>query len=132
MIRNHFSCENKNARHMRRKGYFVADRLYSITPSGRFDMGLFFPIYKYMKEVLGLDDISVDKEVLKKANPIQSDIEIEYLNYEPRDYQKEMCEKAFKFGRGIFEVATGGGKTYGMAVICHNLIKNNIAKKYWS
>ena len=129
MIRNHFSCENKNARHMRRKGYFVADRFYSITPSGRFDIGLFFPIYKYMKEVLGLDDICVDKELLKKTNPIQSDIEIEYLDYEPRDYQKEMCEKAFKFGRGIFEVATGGGKTYGMAVICHNLIKNKIAKK---
>ena len=86
---------------MRRKGYFVADRLYSITPSGRFDIGLFFPIYKYMKEVLGLDDICVDKELLKKTNPIQSDIEIEYLDYEPRDYQKEMCEAEKNFGRFI-------------------------------
>jgi len=129
MIRNHFSCENKTARHMRRKGYFVADRLYAITPSGRFDLGLFYSIYKYMSETIGLEDIVVEKDVLEKANPIRLKTEIEYLEYEPRDYQKEMCEKAFKFGRGIFEVATGGGKTYVMATISHNLIKNNLAKK---
>jgi len=114
---------------MRRKGYFVADRLYAITPSGRFDLGLFLSIYKYMTEVLGLDDVVVESSVLAKANPIQAKIDVEYLAYEPRDYQKEMCEAGFRFGRGIFEVATGGGKTYAMAVICHNLIKNKLAKK---
>lgn len=129
VIRNHFSVENKTARHMRRKGYFVSERFYSITPAGRFDLGLFLSIYKYMNEVLGLDDIQVDREVLQKINPIQTKTQIEYLAFEPRDYQKEMCERAFKFGRGIFEVATGGGKTYVMAVICHNLLKNNFSKK---
>ena len=129
MIRNHFSSENKVAKHMRRKGYFVPDRLYAITPAGRFDLGLFFYIYKYMTEVLDLNNIQLDPELLLKVNPITSINGIDYLNYEPRDYQKEMCEKAFKFGRGIFEVATGGGKTYVMAVLCHNLLKNNFAKK---
>lgn len=129
MIRNHFSCENQNAKHMRRKGYYVADRLYAITPSGRFDLGLFYSLYKYMSETLGVTEIQVDSEVFKKINPIQTKIEIEYLSFNPRDYQKEMCEKAFKFGRGIFEVATGGGKTYVMALLCHNLLKNNLAKK---
>jgi len=129
MIRNQFSSENKNAKHMRRKGYYVADRLYAITPSGRFDLGLFYSIFKYMSETLELDEISVDPEVLNKANPIREKIDVEYLQFEPRDYQKEMCEKAFKFGRGIFEVATGGGKTYVMAVLSHNLLKNKLAKK---
>lgn len=129
MIRNHFSCENKTAKHMRRKGYYVADRLYAITPSGRFDLGLFYSIYKYMSETLGLEDILVDSEVLKKANPIKNKIDVEYLAFEPRDYQKEMCERGFKFGRGIFEVATGGGKTYVMALLAHNLLKNGLAKK---
>jgi superfamily II DNA or RNA helicase len=129
MIRNHFSVENKTARHMRRKGYFVSERFYSITPAGRFDLGLFLSIYKYMKEILGLDDIRVDSEVLQKVNPIQTKTQIEYLSFAPRDYQSEMCERAFKFGRGVFEVATGGGKTYVMAVICHNLLKNNLAKR---
>jgi len=114
---------------MRRKGYFVSDRFYSITPAGRFDLGLFLSIYKYMKEVLGLDDIQVDREVLLKVNPIQNKIDIEYLSFEPRDYQREMCDQAFRFGRGIFEVATGGGKTYAMAVIAHNLLKNKLAEK---
>lgn len=129
LIRNHFSCENKNAKHMRRKGYYVADRLYAITPSGRFDLGLFYSIYKYMLETIQVEQIEVEPEVLKKANPIQNKIQVEYLQFEPRDYQKEMCEKAFKFGRGVFEVATGGGKTYVMAVLCHNILKNNMAKK---
>ena len=114
---------------MRRKGYYVADRLYAITPSGRFDLGLFYSIYKYMLETIQVEQIEVEPEVLKKANPIQNKIQVEYLQFEPRDYQKEMCEKAFKFGRGVFEVATGGGKTYVMAVLCHNILKNNMAKK---
>lgn len=129
IIRNYFSSENLAARHMRRKGYFVPDRLYAITPIGRFDLGLFFSIYKYMNETLGLEDIHVDSDLMEKVNPIKQINQLEYLKYEPRDYQKEMCEKAFKFGRGIFEVATGGGKTYVMAVLSHNLLKNNFAKK---
>ena len=114
---------------MRRKGYYVSERFYSITPAGRFDLGLFYKIYRYLTETLKLDDIRIDPELIQKVNPIKGIETIEYLNYEPRDYQKEMCKKAFKFGRGIFEVATGGGKTYAMAVICHNLLKNNLAKK---
>jgi superfamily II DNA or RNA helicase len=82
-----------------------------------------------MTEVIKLDNVQIDAELLQKINPIKQINSIEYLNYDPRDYQKEMCEKAFKFGRGIFEVATGGGKTYVMAVLCHNLLKNNLAKK---
>lgn len=129
MIRNHFSCENKIAKHMRRKGYYIADRLYAITPLGKFDLGLFFSIFRYMTETLGLEQVKVDSEILSKVNPIRSKINVEYLQYEPRDYQKEMCEKAFRFGRGIFEVATGGGKTYVMALLCHNILKNGLAKK---
>lgn len=129
IIRNHFSCENPTARLMRKKGYYVSERFYAITPAGRFDLGMFYKIYKYMTEVVKLDDVQIDPELLKKINPIQGLENVEYLEYEPRDYQKEMCEKAFKFGRGIFEVATGGGKTYVMALLCHNLLKNNLAKK---
>lgn len=48
-----------------------------------------------------------------------------------RDYQLKAAKKAISKGRGILEIATGGGKTEVAAVISKYLLDNGFAKKVY-
>ena len=50
-IREHFSVKNENAKYMRKYGRFLPPRTYAITPTGRFDPGLFIDICRYIREI---------------------------------------------------------------------------------
>ncbi|MFA5025113.1 MAG: DEAD/DEAH box helicase family protein [Candidatus Shapirobacteria bacterium] len=53
-----------------------------------------------------------------------ANVDIKYdLNLEPRPYQKEIVEKALKYGRGIIRSATASGKSLGVSFIINNLEK---------
>lgn len=116
-IREYFSVKNTNAFFMKRSGVrFVKDRLYAMTPTGLFQPGMFFEIYKYVidnyKDVIHFDDKI--KQVIKpslasNAEPYDS------LKLKLRDYQHQTVDQAIKFGRGIIKVGTGGGKTLTIA-----------------
>lgn len=100
-------------------------RKYLITPLGRFDIGLFFVLYKIFKKLNV--NINVSSELLDKVIPNNfKDFQItpvENSKFQLRDYQEAGIYEAFKFGRGIFELGTGGGKTLILASIIESVYK---------
>ena len=50
MLRENFSVENKAARFGRFHGKFMPYRKYIITPTGRFDIGMYYEFRKYLKQ----------------------------------------------------------------------------------
>lgn len=111
-IRENFSIKNpahkKNFR-------FAPQRLYCITPSGKFEIGM-------LKNIIGLLEseqklYKIDEELLKKFNPvISNDDKIKiYENLTYRDHQESSIKKGINFGRGVICIPTAGGKTLIMA-----------------
>ena len=49
-IREHFSVANDAAKFARYNSRFIPNRIYMITPTGRFDIGLFDEIEKFIVE----------------------------------------------------------------------------------
>ena len=47
-IREHFSVHNEAAKFARGRGRFLPSRTYVITPAGRFDLGMYEEIKKYL------------------------------------------------------------------------------------
>ena len=118
IIREKFSVVNKNARFVKKHIGRSIDRIYSITPSGRFDIGLFRDIKKVID---GLDAPVkyVYSDAFKStcipqfpfyADPLPS------LGLTPYDYQATSVEKMLRFGRGVILIGTGGGKTFIMSL----------------
>jgi len=128
-IREHFSVENKiaNFKHLQKRYRFIPKRKYIITPTGRFDIGVYGQIAKYLT-LNGYDVLATDN-VLKEYNPKYDIQKIEELKIPLRDYQKETIIKCYKQGRGISVIATAGGKTLIMASLIHNIMLNKLAKK---
>ena len=129
-IREHFSVKNTNAFFMKRSGVrFVKDRLYAFTPTGLFDPGMFYDIYRYVtnnyKEEIKFDDKI--KDVIKPTFG-KDELPFDSLKLKLRDYQHETVTNALKFGRGIVKVGTGGGKTLTIASLLSTYynIKNDI------
>lgn len=125
LLREVFSVPNNAAKFTRYRSRFTPSRLYAITPAGRFDVGLYFEIKKYLN---GLDHpvkINVTENFRKIATPqikLHNDIK---LNLELRDYQKEIVNVCCKIGRGVAVLATAGGKTLTMAGLLENIYKTD-------
>lgn len=116
-IREHFSVKNTNAFFMKRSGIrFVKDRIYAITPTGLFDTGMFYEIYRYILLNYKIE-IKFDDKIKNAIKPSFANDATPYdnLKLKLRDYQHETVDKALKFGRGIIKVGTGGGKTLTIA-----------------
>lgn len=113
-IRDHFSILNQAAAFARARGKrFIPQRKYAITGTGRFDLGLFHEINRYCIEQ-ELSTPLVSKELAEALNTsYPSEIKpTRELAFDARPYQQAAILSALKFGRGIIEVATAGGKSF--------------------
>lgn len=127
-IRENFSVKNENAVFMRRFGRFIPQRTYAITPTGRFEPGLFFEIKKFLTSSQFNDELLVDTEFLNYVFPAnkwklnsQFNEQIIPLKLPLRDYQEEIVKKAYNIGRGTIVLATAGGKTLTAASLLTKL-----------
>jgi hypothetical protein len=118
-IREHFSISNPANR---RNARFVQARLYCITPSGKFEIGMLKNIVSYLET--NQKQYKIDKELNEKFNvgfnePIIKQYELEY-----RDHQGSSINALLKQGRGVAVIATGGGKTLIMCGLIESLRLN--------
>lgn len=116
-IREHFSVKNTNAFFMKRRGMrFVKDRIYAMTPTGLFEPGMFYEIYRYVTSNFK-DEVKYDDKIKQVIKPSldSNALPFDNLSLKLRDYQIETVNQAIKFGRGIIKVGTGGGKTLTIA-----------------
>lgn len=113
-IREAFSVENDNPRAL------FGARKYAITPTGRFEVGLWGEIQKNIE-----GDWNVNKEFLEKFNPKLDIKNIENVpGFKYYDYQLEAIQSMISNGRGIILVGTGGGKTLIGGGFCKTILKN--------
>jgi len=111
-IREHFSVKSPKFGAARFNKY-IPDRKYVINPAGRFKIGLYWEIYKYVQATYTTAKISFT-ESFRRA------VILEYVNTTVvdkglRDYQIEIVKKCLKIGTGTVVLATAGGKTFTMA-----------------
>lgn len=121
LIREHFSVPNKAFG--RRNNRFSQRRLYSITQSGKFEIGML----KNIVQFLDLNQIkySIDNELLQSINPVIDNIQIKtFKNLIYREHQQKSIELALKNGRGLVIIPTAGGKTLIMAGIIESIRKS--------
>jgi superfamily II DNA or RNA helicase len=124
IIREHFSVADKQAGIKKKYSRWAPTRKYVITPSGRFDIGLFPEIYSYIQS-LNVPYKLLVTDKFKEQFFIGYDKNCpDELNISLRDYQQECIEKCIKLGRGTVRIATAGGKTLVMATLI-NTVKPN-------
>jgi len=128
-IREHFSVKNENAKFLRRYGRFMPPRTYAITPTGRFEPGLFFEIKKFLNSKQYVGDLKVSTDFYNVLLPAREtwhkQTSFTYnpytLNINLRDYQEEIVQKSLEIGRGTIILATAGGKTLTAATMLSNI-----------
>ena len=124
LAREHFSIQNPA---YKSNSPFVQARLYCITPSGKFEIGLLGEITDYFfKKGINVD---IDNDIKSYYNPlsITEDYTLKELNLKYRSYQESSIKKCLIQGRGVVVLPTAGGKTYVMAGLILNI--NNILNK---
>ena len=114
-IREHFSVRNPGAS-FNRNNRFIPQRIYTITPTGYFGIGLIPEIVKYVKSLNIPYELFFNHELVRLFGkiPICANTAIKKLecDFTLREYQLEAVEQALARGNGIIELATGGGKTF--------------------
>lgn len=127
-IREYFSIKNPNARIMRAKGFRHApERLYCITPTGRFGKGMFGEICFYIKSLKIPYTMTVTDKFSKEFKPTYPfyDYDLCKLSKKPREYQLATVKKCLKQGNGSVVIATAGGKTLTMALLIQTIRENS-------
>jgi superfamily II DNA or RNA helicase len=119
LIRKNFSIANPA---FGRGNKFAPARLYAITPSGRFDIGLLDNITAYLESEQHL--YKIDKELTNKFENGFKEPIIKQYNLTYRDHQDKSIKKALKKGRGVIVIPTAGGKTLIMSGIIESLRLN--------
>lgn len=116
VIREHFSAPNPSYR--RNAGRFIQARIYSITPQGKFEIGLLKEILEFLQ--LSNIPFQVPEELKNIFNPnitLEKNFNVGVLSKNYRDYQEQSIISAIRQGRGITIIPTAGGKTLIMAGI---------------
>lgn len=93
---------------------------YLINEKGVFLTGMIYDIIMLLKQYsveYRIDDQRVKYEILP-AQTIEWNFQAS--EFSPRDYQLEAFLKAVEYGRGLFDIATGGGKGYILSLIVQN------------
>lgn len=126
-LREAMSVEDKSAAMAQyRRGFrFTNTRKYAITPAGRFSVGVFPEIYKYIQTLSQPYQCIITEKFKEQFTPsyISNDeYEIKSLNLKCRPYQRECVLKCLTHGNGVCVVATAGGKTLIMATLIHNIL----------
>jgi len=129
LIREAFSVVNKAS--FFRKNRFIPTRKYVISQQGRFDIGLFGEIYKYIKSLnIDFNVVTTNDFINKFFVPYKNNIKyMPTLNLVLRDYQLKSCQEALNKGRGIIVLPTASGKTLVMASLVNIIRKNNLSKQ---
>ena len=113
-IREHFSVNDETAR-FRLKGrarFYANTRIYSITPTGLFECGMFYDVLRHIKESYPNEEITIDEALPLIVKPALKDARLyNKLTYELRDYHDAACNKSIAYGRGHLKIGTGAGKT---------------------
>lgn len=118
-IREHFSVKNESAKFMRKYGRFLPPRTYAITPTGRFEPGLYFAIRNYIRECQYVGEITSSRELHDVVYPakhnwhqqLDFNYDLPALKLPLRNYQEDIVKKCLSIGRGTVILATAGGKT---------------------
>ena len=98
---------------------FIPDRKYVITPTGRFKVGMYWEIYKFIRDAY--PDVKFDF-----TDEFRKIVLIEYTGVSVidrglRDYQNHIVTKCLKFGTGTIVLGTAGGKTRAMASLVDSI-----------
>ena len=121
-IREYFSVKNDAAKFARRfGGRFIPARKYTITPAGRFDVGLYKDILKFVTDNNVEDDINYTDTFKQHIKPGYTKHIPLQLNLKLRDYQEDIVNRCLKVGRGTVILATAGGKTLAMASLLESI-----------
>jgi superfamily II DNA or RNA helicase len=117
LIRENFSI--KNPAHRGRNNRFAPSRLYCITPSGKFELGMLKNISSYLDSKQSF--YNIDTSLEKKFNVGFSDPIIKKYSMIYRDHQEKSIKIAIEKGRGVICIPTAGGKTLIMAGIIESM-----------
>ena len=125
LIRLRFSQPNEAKEIIKRRfgGGMIADRINAITATGRFDLGMYFEIAKFIKNSQYGFQYNTTQLLADRLKLGVNPDSLPKLNLEPREYQVDGVEKALKYGFGTFVLGTGGGKTLLMALIDRTIHK---------
>lgn len=126
-LRDKFSVKNVAAKYSKRK-FSGMDRKSIITATGRFDIGMFPDIYKYLKSI-GVE-CTADSSFRERVKPTIAKVDElkDDMCFNMRYYQYDGVLKGLRVGYGIFELGTGAGKSLLTASLCENVL---IHKKDW-
>lgn len=100
-------------------------RLYAISPTGAFDIGLYDEIKNYLisENIL---DIEQSQEFTDRLNCGYGQLVLsDTLAHSLRDYQEETIKRSLTRGFGTIVVGTGGGKSLITASMIENIIKHS-------
>jgi superfamily II DNA or RNA helicase len=126
-IRDYFSVSNPAYRRNQR---FSQSRLYAITPSGKFEMGLLEEIKTYFEA--NQIEFKIDEEVYKNYYNGFDDPElVRFTLMDYREHQEKSILNGLKKGKGVVLIPTAGGKTYAIAGLIESIrlnLKNPSAK----
>lgn len=121
MIREKFSIKNPSYKMCK----FVP-RLYSVTPSGAFQIGLWHDIENYIRSLNIQVDIKLTDEFTKNFKPklnIKNVSKIDGFDY--YDYQIDTLQEFVSNGRGIGLLATGAGKALIIGGLCKTILDHH-------
>ena len=122
LLRESLSIENKKYNFEKKHNSKAQRRFYPITKGGKFEFGLFFMIKQKILDLAFGGVIEYSEEFKKRCVPRYDIANISKLKYDLYDYQNNAIKNMFKYGRGVCNIGTGGGKTYIMAVFLKNVI----------
>lgn len=119
-IRDHFSVANPAYRRNQR---FSPSRLYAITPSGKFDVGLLNEIKNYC--IANQIFYKIDADVsLDYYNGFKNPEIIKYPSIVYREHQEKSIINGLKTGKGVVLIPTAGGKTLAIAGLIESIRLN--------
>ena len=98
---------------------------YSQHIKGKFDLGLYYEIKKYLLS-LNTSNIFVEDSFRDAITPKYISHKIPELNLELRDYQRVIVDACLRIGRGVCVLATAGGKTLTIASLIENVFQKTI------
>lgn len=120
-IREAFSVTNDAAKFARYRNRFTPSRKYIITPAGRFDVGMYLEIKKYITKNNLPVKLHMSEEFKKLIFPAYKNKKVSPLNLTLRDYQHDIVSLCLRVGRGVTVLATAGGKTLTMAALLESV-----------
>ena len=123
-IREHFSVPNPAAKFVRGFSY-IPKRLYAITPTGQFNVGLAGEIEMYINSIQKTILVNKTESFVLAYKPSLSLIPSTKLNIELRDYQSDAINCCVRNGRGIIKLGTGAGKTLVIASLIETFYTYN-------